>query len=151
VANEKLPLRFERQEIYVESAALTGKELLPHEGYFRDNDGSWSIISATGDRALTVPFTGTAKRNERWNAPDPKAQEFARLIVTAVNHHEAMYSKLKKIATWLEKNATCLEEWAGRCSEFESIAENERENARNYRATAKNIRALLAEIDKESL
>jgi hypothetical protein len=37
------PWKFEKTKTDIEYAKMTGKELLPHEGYFRDNDGGWFV------------------------------------------------------------------------------------------------------------
>ena len=83
-------LRFQRQEIYTENAKILGKELGEHEGYFRDNNGDWIIGDSEGNRFCVVAFQGTAKRGEKWNAPDPLGMERARLIVRAVNNFDAL-------------------------------------------------------------
>ena len=81
----KRPWKFERRPEYVERARLLGQELQPHEGYFRDNDGSWIILDATGERVCTVAFKGKAKRSEAWKAPDTEGQAIAEFIVNVVN------------------------------------------------------------------
>jgi hypothetical protein len=76
---------FERQTIYEEQAKLTGEALQPHEGFNRTNGGDWIITDETGRQACIVPFRGTAKRGQLWNAPDPEGQALARLIVEKFN------------------------------------------------------------------
>jgi hypothetical protein len=72
-----------------------------------------------------------------------KGQSNANLITAAPE----MYTKLDKIATWLERNAARLEEYAENCRDFQSIADTERANAKNYRNTAADIRKLLKKVD----
>lgn len=89
----KTPLKFERLEGYEERARILKQPILAHEGYFRENDGSWVIQGSTGARVATVQFKGKAKRGERWNAPDPEGQANAELIVVAVNEYAARHAK----------------------------------------------------------
>jgi hypothetical protein len=85
VKHTATPWKFERMPEYEERAKLLGKPLADHEGYFRDNDGSWVIQDNEGNRIASVTFKGKAKRGETWNAPDPEGQANAELIVKAVN------------------------------------------------------------------
>lgn len=81
----KLPLRFEPQVCHREMAHLQHRELEAHEGFFRENDGSWIIVDSEGERFCSVHFHGKANRGAAWNAPDPEGQAICRLIVEAVN------------------------------------------------------------------
>lgn len=78
--------KFEPQADYTENARLLGKVLEGHEGYFRENDGSWIITDENGERIAAVQFKGKAKRGQTWCAPDPEGQSNAKLIVQSVNH-----------------------------------------------------------------
>lgn len=81
-----MKLKFERNPDYEENARILKKTLADHEGYPRENDGSWIIQDAdTGLGIITVRFQGKAKRGQAWNAPDPEGMAIARLIVEAVN------------------------------------------------------------------
>ena len=44
----RLPLKFERSAEYVEAEKLGVRKLQEHEGYPRENDGSWIILDADG-------------------------------------------------------------------------------------------------------
>ena len=93
------PWLFERQEIYEQSAKLTGKSLAEHEGFFRDNDGAWAIVGPDeSGRVAVATFKGKAKRGAAWNAPDPEGQANARLIAAAPE----LYAALEKAVTGLE-------------------------------------------------
>ena len=83
----KLPLSFERNEGYEEQMKILKRPYGEHEGYPRENDGSWIIRDAHGDGIITVRFQGQAKRGQTWNAPDPEGMAIARLIVAAVNRY----------------------------------------------------------------
>jgi hypothetical protein len=85
-----LPSRlvFEPMSVYQEKVRLTGKPLEPHEGYMRDNDGSWKVSSPDGP-VLSVAFRGKAKRGEAWNAPDPEGQAIAFEVVRRYNQGHA--------------------------------------------------------------
>ena len=84
------PWHFEQGKSALELARLQGKTLDPHEGYFRENDGSWIITYGDPDdmesdcgQVCRVTFQGKAKRGEAWQAPDPVGQATARLIAAA--------------------------------------------------------------------
>ena len=81
----KLPLIFERNEGFEEQMKILNRPYAEHEGYPRENDGSWIIRDFNGDGIITVRFQGKAKRGQAWNAPDPEGMRVARLIVEAVN------------------------------------------------------------------
>lgn len=83
------PWAFNRMPVMVELAQLQGKELEEHEGYFRGNDGSWSI-TAEDAHICKVSFHGNAKRGQMHLAPDPEGMANAQLIVTAVNTYEQL-------------------------------------------------------------
>lgn len=93
---ETLKLIFEPQAVYVEMAKLEKRELAPHEGYFRDNDGTW-IAWDNREGNVRVSFRGNAKRGQGWNAPDPKGQQIMREIVRAVNSHSELVKALEAI------------------------------------------------------
>lgn len=104
MSNAHTPLKFERQDVYEEHAKLTGKALEAHEGYFRENDGSWVIADKDGNGIITVRFQGKAKRGQAWNAPDPEGQALARNIVKCVNAHDKLVEALRLaqpfVAAW---------------------------------------------------
>lgn len=81
----KLPLKFERNEGFEEQMRVLNRSYLEHEGYARNNDGSWIIRDADGYGVITVHFQGEAKRGKGWCAPDPEGMKLARMIVDAVN------------------------------------------------------------------
>ena len=103
------PWKFERQEIYAQHAKMTGKQLEDHEGYFRENDGSWVIADADGNGIITIRFQGNAKRGQAWNAPDPEGQANAAFIVTACNCHDDLVEALTKLTS--ETEAVCTGEF----------------------------------------
>lgn len=70
------PWNFERTKTDIEYAKITGKELLPHEGYFRDNDGGWFVAGVA-----KVFYKGTDKKG--YGKPDDEGQANARLIAAA--------------------------------------------------------------------
>jgi hypothetical protein len=85
------PWALNRLDSAEEFARLQGKELLPHEGYYRTNSGAW-IVTCTqtdeegfqvGSPVCEVTFKGSAKRGEAYKAPDPEGQANARLIAAA--------------------------------------------------------------------
>jgi hypothetical protein len=93
------PWALNRLDSAEEFARLQGKELLPHEGYYRTNSGAW-IVTCTqtdeegfqvGSPVCEVTFKGSAKRGEAYKAPDPEGQANARLIAKAPE----MFSLLK--------------------------------------------------------
>ena len=100
MAHEKATPRykFEPQEIYLERARLLGKPLAEHEGYYRENDGSWIIADSEGVGRITVRFQGKAKRGQAWNAPDPEGQALARKITDFLNAHDALAEQVRVIA-----------------------------------------------------
>jgi hypothetical protein len=81
----KTPWKFERMPEYEERVRMLNRPLADHEGYFRDNDGSWIIQDSEGNRIAAAIFKGKAKRGEAWNAPDPDGKSNVELIVRAVN------------------------------------------------------------------
>ena len=81
----KLPLRFERNKGFVELMKILKRAYGEHDGYPRENDGTWIILDAEGVGVIRVAFQGTAKRGQGWNAPDPEGMAMARMIVDAVN------------------------------------------------------------------
>ena len=81
----KLPLKFERNEGFEEQMKILKRPYGEHEGYPRENDGSWIITDADGIGVIVVRFQGKAKRGQGWNAPDPIGQKMARMIVKAIN------------------------------------------------------------------
>jgi hypothetical protein len=81
----KLPLKFERNEGFEEQMKTLGRSYGEHEGWPRDNDGSWIITDAEGFGVIRVAFMGKAKRGQAWNAPDPEGMKLARMIVKSVN------------------------------------------------------------------
>jgi hypothetical protein len=83
----KLPLAFTRNDGFEEQMKILKRPYGEHEGYPRENDGSWIIKDADGNGIITVRFRGTAKRGQAWNAPDPEGMATARLIVAAVNSY----------------------------------------------------------------
>jgi hypothetical protein len=66
---------------------LKGTTPQEHEGYFRENNGSWTVTDEYGSPVARICFRGKAKRGEAWNAPDPEGQANAGFIVKAVNNH----------------------------------------------------------------
>ena len=99
------PWKFERQDIYVEHALVTGKALADHEGYFRDNSGDWIISSAQG-RIADATFKGTAKRGHGYETPDPEGMANARLIAAAPELAEALKAIHDRINLCNECNCT---------------------------------------------
>lgn len=81
----KLPLSFERNENFEKQMKFLKREYGEHEGYARENDGTWIIRDADGYGVIRVAFQGKAKRGQGWNAPDPEGMKIARMIVSAVN------------------------------------------------------------------
>jgi hypothetical protein len=84
---------------------------------------------------------GIAACGMRLRAPE-ECEANGRLIAAAPE----MYTKLDKIAGWLEASAALKEKWITTCR-FASINEEERTIAKNYRSSAANIRKLLSKID----
>lgn len=72
------PWEFERESIYLELEKSGGKKLEPHEGYFRDNDGSWIVKPGIG----RANYRGDKKRGADQD-PDPEGMANARLIAAA--------------------------------------------------------------------
>jgi hypothetical protein len=81
----KLPLVFERIENFEQDMKTLKRAYGEHEGYPRENDGSWIIRDSAGLGVIVVRFQGKAKRGQGWNAPDPEGMKLARMIVEAVN------------------------------------------------------------------
>lgn len=71
----------------VKLAELKGVPVEDHEGYSRTNDGEWCVVydDEEGGVFCTVNFHGTAKKKERWNAPDPEGFAIAQKIVQLWN------------------------------------------------------------------
>jgi hypothetical protein len=63
--------------------------MIPGHGYFRQNDGSLSIMeyAETEDTrvVLYVPRVGAVKRSEKYSAPDPMQEAFAEHVVALLN------------------------------------------------------------------
>lgn len=100
---EAKKLRFEPQDIYVESAKLRGKPMEPFEEYFRDNNGDWIVGIVDGGRFCAVTFQGKAKRGQTYNAPDPEGFENAQRLTLAWNAHDAMVEALEACERHLSK------------------------------------------------
>jgi hypothetical protein len=83
----RLPLRFERNRGFEEQMKILKRPYAEHDGYPRENDGTWIILDADGVGVVRVAFQGEAKRGQGWCAPDPEGMAFCRLIVEAVNGH----------------------------------------------------------------
>ena len=81
----KIKLRFQRNSGFEEQMKILKRPYGDHEGYPRENDGTWIITDADGNGAVRVTFRGKAKRGQGWNAPDPEGQELARRVVAAFN------------------------------------------------------------------
>lgn len=81
----KLPLRFERREGFEDQMRILKRQYGEHEGYARENDGTWIILDADGFGVIRVAFQGEAKRGKGWDTPDPEGMKLARLIVESVN------------------------------------------------------------------
>ena len=64
---------------------ILGKEYGEHEGYIRENDGTWIITDADGNGVIRVNFQGKAKRGQGYAVPDPEGMKLARMIVEALN------------------------------------------------------------------
>lgn len=84
------PWKFERMDGIEDQFRILKRELLPHDGYFRTNDGSWSVTDSNGDPVCRVLFKGTAKRGQEWDAPDLVGQARARLIAAAPDLYAAL-------------------------------------------------------------
>jgi hypothetical protein len=82
-------VRLARMETADELAKLKGVTLAPHEGWFRDNDGSWLVVTDDG-RLCTVKFRGTAKRGQAHQAEDPEGLANAKRIVALWNAFEGV-------------------------------------------------------------
>lgn len=86
----KFTAKFERSDITIRLAALDKRELAPHEGFNRENDGSWMIsIRDENDEVVgrvTVDYKGTAKKKDAWNSADPEGQAIAFALVEQINH-----------------------------------------------------------------
>ena len=102
-----LPLRFGPQEIYLEKAKLFDKVLAEHEGYSRENDGSWIIVDAEGVGRVVVRFMGTAKRGQGWTTPDPEGMALAKYITNAAN----CYADLLSFAESIEGEVDLCPRW----------------------------------------
>jgi hypothetical protein len=85
----KGPWKFERMATALELARLQGKELETHDGYFRENDGSWIVTHESGQIAR-ITFHGSAKRGQGYMAPDPEGQANAHLIAAAPTMYEVL-------------------------------------------------------------
>lgn len=83
----KLPLSFERRENFEEQMKLLKRPYAEHEGYIRENDGSWVILDADGVGVIVVRMQAEAKRGKGYSTPDPEGMRLARLIVAAVNSY----------------------------------------------------------------
>lgn len=90
----KGPWKFQRMDSYEQMAALQGKPLAEHEGFFRTNGGDWSVGTDEGPVAQAI-FKGKAKRGQAWCAPDPEGQANARLIAAAPDMAEMLKSELE--------------------------------------------------------
>lgn len=73
-----------------EQYRILSKKLEDHDGYYRENDGSWIVTDSNGDRVAAVAFQGNAKRGQGWCSPDPVGQSRARLIAAAPEMLEAL-------------------------------------------------------------
>ena len=58
------------------------REYAEHQGYIRENDGTWIITDKDGQVARAT-FKGEAKRGKGYDAPDPEGMANARLIAAA--------------------------------------------------------------------
>ena len=83
-----MKLKMERREGLTFLAKRQGRELEPHEGYLRGNDGSWRICDEDGYGVITVLFQGKAKRGQAYDAPDPVGQAMAFRIIELWNANE---------------------------------------------------------------
>lgn len=83
----KLPLKFERDQIYKDAEATGLRKLREWEGYPRENDGSWIILDADGVGVITVKPQVRMKRGQGYNSPDPEGMAIARRIVNAINEY----------------------------------------------------------------
>jgi hypothetical protein len=75
-------------------AKLTGNPLQPHDGFFRGNDGSWSVFDAEGKGLARVVFRGEAKHGKEYGSPDPEGQANACLISAAPDLFAALHNLL---------------------------------------------------------
>lgn len=81
----KFPLKFERNRGFEEQMKVLKRPYGDHDGYPRENDGTWIITDAEGVGVIRVAFQGKAKRGQGWQAPDPEGMKLAHMIVDAVN------------------------------------------------------------------
>jgi hypothetical protein len=81
--------KFVRIEGHEERAKILGHKIEAHDGYYRDNDGSWAVTDAEGNQVARVTFKGKAKRGQGYCAPDPEGMANARLIAAAPDLLEA--------------------------------------------------------------
>jgi hypothetical protein len=103
------PWKFERPADLEESYRILKKELPDHEGYFRENDGTWSITDSTGLRVATASFKGKAKRGEAWRTADPEGMANARLISAVTDLAELLMESRDIVGDdWRERRDSVL-------------------------------------------
>ena len=77
--------------------AIRQGKAYPSEGsqLFRDNDGSFVIVTKDGERIGTAAFQGKAKRGEMWRTPNPEGEANARLMAQSPRLVEAIRETLR--------------------------------------------------------
>lgn len=112
----KLPLRFERREGFEDQMRILKRPYGEHEGYARENDGTWIILDADGYGVIRVAFQGEAKRGKGWDAPDPEGMKLARLIVESINGTVKLAAAVLAYDTAIESCANDPAKMASFCS-----------------------------------
>lgn len=85
----KYVMQMNRSEATERLAKLDGRELQPHEGFNRSNEGNWVIpIKNENDEVVAsveVFYLGAAKKRAAFESPDPEGQAIAQQIASQFN------------------------------------------------------------------
>ena len=85
----KYTAKFERSEVSAALAALEKRELTPHEGFNRTNDGGWliAIKDPSGETVGTLEVFRRAEGSKRsaYMMPDHEGQAIAFALAAQIN------------------------------------------------------------------